>query len=517
MTLNFEPASVIRRNSFFIAGGAVVLAIIFAINAVVSGYLLRRNTIDDRAEQISTLSLILAEHTSQIIFSANTVLQSIEDVIAVEKIQTEKGYREFASSKKSYELLKEKTKSNPILDVTTFVASDGKVLNFSRSYPAPEINLADRDYFQYLKTHNDPDTFYSVPVRNKGNGKWVFYLAQRVNGKNDEFLGVILTGVSVEVFSSLYERIGVNVGDGIAITLYRTDKTLLTRWPLVEGLIGKVNTNTFIEQSIAAEASGNGVIFSSDTGFTRKNSEPVMRMISYRKVNQYPFIVGVVVPESLYLVHWYKNATGVLIASILSVLIIFIGTYFLLISYRKNAENQYRAHHDPLTKLPNRTLFADRLSIALATSIRKQTKLAILFVDLDNLKTINDVNGHTAGDAVLVEVARRMKECLRESDTIARIGGDEFIILLPEVDTEVNVMKVAEKVRAAFLDPVDVDGFSLKTSASIGVAVFPDHGQNASDLMNNADVAMYSAKSKGRNTIVMYGDHIAKTTIKDLL
>jgi diguanylate cyclase (GGDEF)-like protein len=517
MTLNFEPASVIRRNSFFIAGAAIVLAIIFAINAVVSGYLLRRNTIDDRAEQISTLSLILAEHTSQIIFSANTVLQSIEDVIAVEKIQTEKGYREFASSQKSYELLKEKTKSNPILDVTTFVGSDGKVLNFSRSYPAPEINLADRDYFQYLKTHNDPDTFYSVPVRNKGNGKWVFYLAQRVNGKNDEFLGVILTGVSVEVFSSLYERIGVNVGDGIAITLYRDDKTLLTRWPFVETMIGKVNTNTFINQSLEAAGSGNGVIFSSDTGFTRQNTEPVMRMISYRKVNQYPFIVGVVVPESLYLVHWYKNATGVLIASILSVLIIFIGTYFLLISYRKSAENQYRAHHDPLTKLPNRTLFADRLSIALATCSRKQTKLAILFIDLDNLKTINDVNGHTAGDAVLVEVARRMKECLRESDTIARIGGDEFIILLPEVDTGDNVMKVAEKVRSAFRAPIDVDGFSLATSASIGVAVFPDNGQNASDLMNNADVAMYAAKSNGRNTIVMYGDQIAKSTLKDLL
>ena len=517
MTLSFEPKSVIRRNSLFIVGAAVVLAVIFAINAVVSGYLLRRNTIDDRAEQISTLSIILAEHTSQIIFSANTVLQSIEDVIAVERIQTEKEYREFASSKKSFELLREKTKSNPILDVTTFVGSDGKVLNFSRSYPAPEINLADRDYFQYLKTHNDPDTFYSVPVRNKGNGKWVFYLAQRVNGKNDEFLGVILTGVSVEVFSSLYERIGINVGDGIAITLYRNDKTLLTRWPLVEGMIGKVNTNTFIEQSIAAEATGNGVIFSSDTGFTRKNSEPVMRMISYRKVNQYPFIVGVVVPESLYLVHWYKNATGVLIASILSMMIILIGTYFLLVSYRRSAENQYRAHHDSLTELPNRTLFSDRLSTALATCKRKNTKLAILFVDLDNLKTINDVNGHTAGDAVLVEVAKRMKQCLRESDTIARIGGDEFTVLLPDVDTEENVLKVAEKIRTALIAPVAVDGSSLNTSASIGVAIYPSHGQNASDLMNNADAAMYAAKTKGRNAIAMSGEHATGIALKDLL
>ena len=394
MTVSFEPRSVIRRNSFFIVGGAVVLTIIFAINAIVSGYLLRRNTVDDRAEQISTLSLILAEHTSQIMFSANTVLQSIEDVIQVERIQTEKSYREFASSKKSFELLEEKTKSNSILDVASFVDNKGRVLNFSRSYPAPEINLSDRDYFTYLKTHNDHETFYSEPVRNKGNGKWVFYLAKRVNGKNNEFLGVILTGVSVEVFSSLYERIGINIGEGVGITLYRTDKTLLTRWPLVENLIGKVNTNPFIDQSLAAAEEGNGVIFSSSTGFTRQNAEPVMRMISYRKVNRYPFIVGVVVPESLYLANWYKNAFGVLIASILSIFIILIGAYIFLLSYRRSAENEYRAHHDALTQLPNRTLFSDRLSTALVVCKRKQTELAILFIDLDNLKTINDVNGH---------------------------------------------------------------------------------------------------------------------------
>ena len=124
MNGSFESKAIIRRNSYLIVGAAIVLAIIFLVNAVISGYLLRRNTIEDRAEQISTLSLFLAEHTAQIIFSANTVLQSIEDVIAVEQIQTEKDYRSFASSKHAFELLKEKTKSNPILDVTTFVADD---------------------------------------------------------------------------------------------------------------------------------------------------------------------------------------------------------------------------------------------------------------------------------------------------------------------------------------------------------------------------------------------------------
>ena len=354
-------------------------------------------------------------------------------------------------------------------------------------------------------------------MRNKGNGKWVFYLAKRVNGKNDEFLGLILTGVSVEVFSSLYERIGVNIGDGVGITLYRTDKTLLTRWPLVENLIGKVNTNPFIDQSLEAAKEGNGVIFSSETGFTRQNADPVMRMISYRKVNQYPFIVGVVVPESLYLSNWYKNAFGVLIASVLSIIIILVGAYTFLLSYRTSAVNQYRAHHDALTQLPNRTLFSDRLSTALATSKRNQTQLAILFIDLDNLKTINDVNGHTAGDAALIEVGKRMQECIRESDTVARLGGDEFTVLLPNVGSEENAMNVAEKIRAALIPPIYADGYSLMTSASIGVAVFPFHGFNATDLMNSADVAMYAAKSRGRNTIVMFGDHTVKVVIKDLV
>ena len=517
MSISFEPKSAIRRNSLFIIGGAVILAIIFAINAVISSYLLRRNTIDDRAEQIATLSLILAEHTSQIIFSANTVLESIEDVIALEKIQNEKSYREFASDKKSFELLEEKVKSNPILDVATFVGSDGKVLNFSRSYPAPDINLADRDYFQYLKTHNDAETFYSVPVRNKGNGKWVFYLARRINGKDNQFLGVILTGVSVQVFSSLYERIGANIGQGTGITLYRSDKTLLTRWPLVENQIGKVNTNTHIDDSLAAGLTGNGVVFSSGMGFSRQNTEPVERMISYRKVKPYPFIVGVVVPESLYLANWHKNAVGVLIASILSVIVIFIGAYSFLVSYRRGAENEYHAHHDSLTQLPNRTLFSDRLETALAKSKRNQSKLALFFIDLDNLKSINDINGHTAGDAVLAEVARRMTNCLRESDTVARIGGDEFTVLLPDITDEDAVLIVAEKIRATLMDPVDADGHQVSTSASIGVAIFPLHGQNSTDLTNNADAAMYAAKSKGRNAIVIYAENMVNDIPKDLI
>jgi diguanylate cyclase (GGDEF)-like protein len=516
MTISFESDSNIKRNTRLIILAAVVLAAILLINAAFSTYLLRKNSIQDRSDQLANLTIILAEHTSQTMFSANTALLSIMEILERAKIGDEKAYQDFASKKAQFDLLQERTSSNSILDVSTFVAADGKVLNFSRSFPPPPINLADRDYFKYLSTNNDLDTYFSIPVRNKGNGKWVFYLARRVNDKNQQFLGVVLVGVSVEVFSSLYERIGGNLGEGAALALYRKDKTLLTRWPLVENLIGKTNPNTFIDDSLASVNVNGGVIFGSGPGFARQNEQPVQRMLSYREVKGYPLIVGAVVPESLYLANWHKNASGVFLATALSLIALFVGAYLLLRSYRRNAESQYRAHHDVLTELPNRTLFSDRLQQALAVCKRQKTKLALLFIDLDNLKTINDVHSHNAGDAVLKEVAQRMGASVRESDTVGRLGGDEFVVILPGVETENQAVQIAEKIRQALLTPIMIDGVTLNTSASIGVALYPDHGLNETDLINNADVAMYEAKSSGRNQIKVFGDDVLRSAVIDL-
>lgn len=500
----FDPLYKAHRNLRVIITASIVLAAILIANALVSIYLLRSNSIQDRSDQLANLTIILSEHTAQTLFSANTALKSIHDVIEIAKIDNEKSYREFASKKAQFDLLQEKTKSNSILDVSTFVANDGRVLNFSRSYPPPDINLGDRDYFKYLSSHRDSSIYYSAPVNNKGNGKWVFYLAQRLNGSDGEFLGIALVGVSVEVFSDLYERIGGNLGEGSAIALYRNDKTLMTRWPLVSDQIGKVSNSGFIEKSLQNADISGGVIFGDGPGFNRKNVEAVTRMISYREVKGYPFVVGAIVPESIYLENWYKNAIGVLAATVLSLIGLFFGTYFLFNTYRRDAQNQYRAHHDVLTELPNRTLFSDRLAQLLVLSKRNHSKFAILFLDLDNLKTINDQNNHTFGDHILVEVARRMRSSVRESDTVARLGGDEFIILLPEIDSENQAIQVAEKIRHAISMPIEFDGIQLQTSVSIGIALYPAHGLNEFDLMNNADIAMYQAKAGGRNTIRVF-------------
>ena len=158
------------------------------------------------------------------------------------------------------------------------------------------------------------------------------------------------------------------------------------------------------------------------------------------------------------------------------------------------------ALHDSLTELPNRVLLNDRLKQAVRMGERHHKKLAVLFVDLDHFKPINDSLGHAAGDAVLKSVANRLREALREVDTVSRHGGDEFVILLPEIEEASDAALVAEKIRGRLATPHLIEGHELHVTASIGISIYPDHGRMAEVLVNRADLAMYEAKkSGGRN------------------
>ncbi len=504
----------VKRNIRIIVISSILLGLVLVINAVVSAYLLRENTIKARMHQLGTLTVILSEHTSQTIFSAKTALESIEDVVEISRLKNEEDYKRFAAQKSQFDLLKEKVTANTIIDVATFVGKNGQVLNFSRSFPAPKIDLSDRDYFKWLSTHDDPEVFLSLPVQNKGNGKWVFYLAKRINGAQNEFLGIILVGVSVEVFSNLYERIGVNLGTGSSITLYRNDHHLLTRWPFVDNMIGKLNTGTVIQNSLQSDRT-DGVIFTNAPGFNM-NNEPVERMASFRKVQNYPLVVGATISKDLYLAGWYASVQGVIYTTIFSLLLLLAGTFLLLKVYQRNAKSQYLAHHDALTDLPNRLLLSDRIQQAMTLAKRNSSRMGILFIDLDNLKTINDAVSHQAGDAILVESAKRMQSSVRDSDTIGRVGGDEFIVLLPDVHAEADALIVANKILQNIAEPILFEGKDLTTSVSIGIALYPDHGLDEVELINNADVAMYAAKTGGRNAVRVFGAPVMAETIGSL-
>jgi diguanylate cyclase (GGDEF)-like protein/PAS domain S-box-containing protein len=176
------------------------------------------------------------------------------------------------------------------------------------------------------------------------------------------------------------------------------------------------------------------------------------------------------------------------------------------ITERKRLEEEVAqlAFFDTLTQLPNRRLFNDRLGQSLARARRDKASLALMFIDLDKFKPINDTYGHETGDLVLQTVARRIESALRASDTAARVGGDEFLVLLTGLQSNADALAVAEKIRLALEQPfVTPDGLTLLASASIGIAIFPDHAQTEQDLMRLGDRAMYEAKNSGGNSVRM--------------
>jgi diguanylate cyclase (GGDEF)-like protein/PAS domain S-box-containing protein len=158
------------------------------------------------------------------------------------------------------------------------------------------------------------------------------------------------------------------------------------------------------------------------------------------------------------------------------------------------------AHHDALTDLPNRTLLDDRLTRAMAAARRYRHRLAVLFLDLDRFKHVNDSRGHVAGDIVLRSVARRLVACVRDSDTVSRQGGDEFVVLLPEIAHADDAAASAKKIVAAVASPHTVGRHRLELTATIGISIYPDDGPDAETLVRRADTAMYCGKNRGRNT-----------------
>ncbi len=221
--------------------------------------------------------------------------------------------------------------------------------------------------------------------------------------------------------------------------------------------------------------------------------------------------------------HWYDahvgpipDDEGAVVGAIL--IIRDITTRKALEEELRERERQVRflAEHDPLTGLPNRMLFEDRLAQACSQARRQQYRLAVLFIDLDRFKPINDTLGHATGDRLLQETAQRLAACLRQSDTVARIGGDEFVILLLNIEDIDAVRQVTDKLREAITQPFYIDMHCLHISLSMGVALYPEHGQDVATLLRQADTALYKAKGDGRSTCRFYEPAMGETALARL-
>ncbi len=195
----------------------------------------------------------------------------------------------------------------------------------------------------------------------------------------------------------------------------------------------------------------------------------------------------------------------------------FVGTH-ADITDRKKVEEQIiiHAHYDSLTGLPNRFLSLDRLDLLIKKAKRNQYKVAVLFLDLDDFKKINDSLGHDVGDKVLIEAASRLNSIIRHQDTVGRLGGDEFILLLDGLDDMTDAEPVAEKLIKIFQDPFTIDNRDLILTASLGIAIYPEDGLSSAQLLRHADVAMYNAKSLGRNTYSYFTEQLNQKVIRRL-
>ena len=189
------------------------------------------------------------------------------------------------------------------------------------------------------------------------------------------------------------------------------------------------------------------------------------------------------------------------------------------ITERKIAEEtiNFQAHHDLLTNLPNRALLRDRLGLAISQANREQELLAVMFLDLDRFKNINDSLGHIVGDELLQQVSTRLKSCIREGDTLARFGGDEFTLLLPKIGNgKEDISKIAKKINEVLKGPFTIDGNELYVSASIGISIFPRDGMDMDTLIKHADIAMYHVKDTGKNNFKFYSTDMTTPYFQNL-
>ena len=322
----------LKSSQITIVLSAVLIAIILtiAVNAALS---LRKHEIDVWKMQMGNNSLVLAEHTYQTMVSAYAALDSIAERVRSEHADSQETYRKRLSTPVIYKMLKDKVELLPQVDVATVVAGNGDVINFTRSFPPPPINLADRDYFKAHLASNDVGNFISISVRNKGNGKWVFYISRRINDKHGNMLGQVLVGISVDAFTKFYGQLGKNLGNNASVTLYRNDFSLLARWPEKDDLIGKINTTGSTYTIINKLKKDSDVLYLKAPRFS-ENNQNVARIGASRMVHSYPLIVNITITEDYFLHNWRNSVKGISILTAVSIITLLFATAIIVRAQR---------------------------------------------------------------------------------------------------------------------------------------------------------------------------------------
>jgi diguanylate cyclase (GGDEF)-like protein len=390
------------------------------------------------------------------------------------------------------------------------------------------MDLSDREHFRVHLDGKFKRIFISKPVVGRATGKTTIQVTRRVDSADGRFLGVVIFSLSPASLTKF--NTSVDLGPHGVMVLAGFDNIVRARFTREhpDGLDGVGEPLAGDARPQTADPNAQGFYIQPST------IDHVARLFSYRGVGEYPVFAMVGLDLDWLLAAW-RSLTAVIVAMALcaTVLLTGLAVYLIRQSFRdvraallKTLEITHSAQHDFLTGLPNRMLLSDRVGQAIALAQRHGKHAAVLFLDLDGFKHINDSLGHGVGDRLLQSIAKRLIACVRGSDTVCRQGGDEFVMLLSEVeqsedaaiaagrivqalagthlidehDVHVDVATAAGRMLRAVAEPHSVDHHDLHVTASIGVSVYPDDGLDAETLIKNADTAMYQAKENGRQS-----------------
>jgi diguanylate cyclase (GGDEF)-like protein len=506
-----EPLSPLMRR-LIVVGICLVTAMVFAVTIALLN--MRDVEIKDARRNIHDLGIAVAEQTARSIQAVDLVLLNERENIAAAHVATPADFRAQLDTQEIFASLREQLQGLPEANAFTIIDSQGQLVNFSRRWPVPPTSLADRNYFIYLRDHDDQTALVSKPMQNRGDGTWTVYVARRVDGPHGVFLGVLLGAVNLKYFDGFFADLASQ--SGLTIYLLGRDGMLFASYPKLS------RTGEVV---VRRQSPWWGIVQSGVAGEYETPSitdEKLPRLICAIPLANYPMVIDISVYKNAVLRSWRKEALLATAGTVSAMLCLILLLRMLIAQLHRlerseaslaaqnealqQVDNKIRflAQHDDLTQLFNRRSFRNRLDAAMNEAILSDSGVAVLYLDLDRFKQVNDTKGHGLGDQLLLQVAQRLQSIVRDVDTVARTGGDEFAIIQPQVTDPAISTQLATTILQSMQIPFTINETQCRIGASIGIARYPQDASTAPELLRNADMALYRAKSAERGSFCSF-------------
>ncbi|GAC1337506.1 MAG: EAL domain-containing protein [Acetobacteraceae bacterium] len=623
-------------------GAALMLTMVVAVSLTL--WNMRQVALVDARQNVGKLGIAIAEQTTRSVQAMDLALQDLRKDIMALGVDTPEKFRTLLQTRAEHLQLLQRGAALPQADAFALIDSDGQLVNFSRRWPIPSLNLSDRDYVRHFREHDDAGVFVSAAVQVRDSRTWTVYVVRRVTAPSGAFIGLVVGAIDLNYFREFYRAL--TVGADTTVTLLRSEGVVLTSYPTIAQTGARLPPTSRWHQTVARHRPESLV--------TERLITNVPSVVSVHPLPDYPLVVDVSVSVRDALATWRRTAwlafagTGTAVLCVILLLralslqlqrlerseaslaeqnrrleaaqrrlesqttelqasrqrlaeksdalettlghmnqgIMMIGpdrnvavcneramqmldlpaslmerrpSFDEVVEYQRSMQEfsdqdtppwagvanlllspltyerkrpngrilefesvplgngglvrtytditdrrvseervRYFAHHDDLTKLVNRVVFQQRLQHAIELADCRRRSIAVLYLDLDRFKHVNDTRGHAVGDKLLVQVADRLRTAVRDVDTVARMGGDEFAIIQPLIERPNSSARLAQRVLELIREPFYIDGSLCSVGVSIGISHYPDHATTASDLLRNADTALYRAKADGR-------------------